>query len=159
MNESPPAVRPAFAAVIAPTPRERAEAFARLWRGQANSYALTYGGPVYLVGSYLTVEEPADIDIRVLLAVEDLELWFGPVWQGIGPDWEPSAFARHREELKQSRRMTRRWRAHAKVGRRVDFQCQNALFNDAGEPILDERPRLRLDAVPNEMLRAGRGEP
>lgn len=139
-----------------PTPRERADAFARMFRGQANGYAFAYGGPVYLVGSYLTAEHPGDIDIRVLLAVEDLELWFGAVWQGIGPDWEPSALARHREELKQSRRATRRFGR----GRwRIDFQFQNAIFNDAGDPIQDARPRLRLDAVPSEMLRAGRGEP
>lgn len=141
------------------TPRERAEMFAAAFRGQANNLAFQFGGPVYLVGSYLTAEHPGDIDIRQLLAVEDLELWFGPVWQGIGQDWEPTALARHREELKQSRRMTRRWRRGATTARHIDFQFQNALFNDAGEPIQDERPRLRLDAVPNDMLRAGRGDP
>lgn len=151
MSDAPEAI------VTSPTPRERAEMFARTFRGQANSYAFAYGGPVYLVGSFLTAASPGDIDIRVLLAVEDLELWFGAVWQGIGPDWEPSAFARHREELKQSRRVTRRF---GRGRYRIDFQFQNALFDDVGIVIRgNDRPRLRLDAVPDEMLRAGRGDP
>ena len=137
----------------------RARTFAGIFRGNANSIAFAYGGPVFLVGSYITDEMPGDIDIRVLLAVEDLELWFGPVWQGIGHDWEPGAFRRHRDELKQSRRLTRRWHGPTN-GMRIDFQFQNSLFDDEGEAFQpDERPRIRLDAVPNSMLRAGRGEP
>lgn len=138
------------------TPRERAEMFALRFRGTANSYALGYGGPVYLVGSMLTSLAPGDIDIRCLIAREDVELWFGADADRTGsPEWSPGAFAMHREMLKQSRRLTRRW----KMGR-FDFQFQVALFSDiTGEPIQDDRPRLRLDAVPLEMLAAGRGEP
>jgi len=146
--------------VAPPTPHERAESFAAAFRGQANHIAFAYGGPVYLVGSYLTADEPGDLDIRVLVEREDLDLWFGPDWDGVGSDWSPAAFAKCREELKQSRRMTRRWRRGAKVARRIDFQFQSALFsNETGLPIQDDRPRLRLDAVPLSMLRAGRGDP
>ncbi len=144
------------------TPLERAQAFAAAFRGNANSYAFAYGGPVYLVGSMLTAPLPGDIDIRCLVAREDLELWFGSDFDNVGSDWTPGAFSRHREELKQSRRLTRRWSGgYVWVGRRlrIDFQFQSALFGVSGEPVQDDRPRLRLDAVPSEMLRAGLGEP
>jgi hypothetical protein len=144
------------------TPRERAHAFAAAFRNNANGYAFAYGGPVYLVGSTLTASLPGDIDIRCAVAREDLELWFGSDFDNVGSDWTPAAFSRHREELKQSRRLTRRWSGgHAWFGRRlrIDFQFQSALFGVSGEPVQDDRPRLRLDAVPNEMLRAGLGEP
>lgn len=142
------------------TPRERAEAWARRFRGQANHLAFQFGAPLYLVGSYLHAGEPGDIDIRCLIAREDIEAWFGADCDGVGADWTPGSFKRCREELKQSRRMTRRWNRPDRPPTRIDFQFQIALFSDeTGEPIQDDRPRLRLDAVPNEMLRAGRGEP
>lgn len=148
------------------SPRERAEAWALAFRGQANNLAFAYGGPLYLVGSMLTSPSPADIDLRLLIERADLDLWFGADWDGIGSDWNAASLARCREELKQSRRMTRRWARrpnsnHVPFGaRRIDFQFQTALFSDeTGEPIQDERPRLRLDAVPFDMLRAGKGEP
>ena len=137
------------------TPAERAEMFALRFRGQANHLAFQFGGPVYLVGSYLHAENPGDVDLRCMIEREDADLWFGKDADGHGVDWTPGSFARCREELKQSRRLTRRW----KMGR-IDFQLQIALFSDGtGEPILDDRPRIRLDAVPLEMLRSGKGEP
>lgn len=107
--------------------------------------------------------EPGDIDIRCLIAREDLELWFGSDPDAVGVDWNPASLARCREELKVSRRMTRRWKPGFSPGTtrtRIDFQFQTTLFSDeTGEPIQDDRPRIRLDAVPIEMLRAGRGDP
>lgn len=143
-----------------PTSRERAEAWALRFRGQANHLAFQFGAPLYLVGSYLHAEEPGDIDIRCLIAREDLEAWFGKDCDGAGLDWTPGSFKRCREELKQSRRMTRRWNRKDRPPIRIDFQFQESLFSDTtGEPIQDDRPRIRLDAVPIEMLRAGKGEP
>lgn len=143
------------------SPRERAELFALRFRGQANHLAFQFGGPVYLVGSYLTAEIPGDVDIRCLIEREDADLWFGKDSDRTGVEWTPGSFARAREELKQSRRLTRRWKlGNGRTRAKIDFQLQIALFSDAtGEPIQDDRPRLRLDTVPNDMLRAGRGEP
>lgn len=142
------------------TPRERAEMFALRFRGQANHLAFQFGGPVYLVGSYLHAENPGDIDLRCMIEREDADLWFGKDADGHGIDWTPGSFARCREELKQSRRLTRRWKPGDTTRNRIDFQFLIVLFSDiTGEPIQDDRPRIRLDTVPLEMLRAGRGDP
>jgi len=146
------------------TPRERAERFAIQFRGQANHLAFQFGGPVYLVGSYLTAEIPGDVDIRCLITREDADLLFGRDSDGAGIEWTPGSFARCREELKQSRRMTRRWRIGDLIRQRIDFQFQIVLLGDNGDPIpgtpdQEARPRIRLDAVPNDMLRAGLGNP
>jgi len=142
------------------TPRERAEMFALRFRGQANHLAFQFGAPLYLVGSYVHADTPGDIDIRCLIECQDLELWFGRDCDGAGVDWTPGSFARCREELKQSRRLTRRWKPGDVTRHRIDFQFQTCLLSDVdGEPIQDDRPRIRLDAVPLDMLRAGRGDP
>lgn len=144
-----------------PTPHEKAESFASRFRRQANSYALTYGAPLYLVGSMLTSERPGDIDIRVMILREDIEQLFGPNVEGI-PDWTPATYARAREELKQSRRLTRRWcRVGKDWGTRIDFQFQISLNSYAtGLPIMrDDKPSMRLDNVPLDMFNAGRGDP
>lgn len=143
-----------MAQVAEPTPRELAEGFALAFQGNANDLACLYGGPLYLVGSFLSSLQPGDIDIRCLLPREDLELWFGPDFDYQGVEWPPARFRLAREELKQSRRHTRRWRRG-----RIDFQFQPALFGDDGLPIQDERPRIRLDRVPPSYFNAGRGEP
>lgn len=144
------------------TPRERAELFAVKFRGQANHLAFQFGGPLYLVGSYLHAEMPGDIDLRLLIAREDADLWFGIDCDGVGIDWNPGSFARCREELKVSRRMTRRYsdRAWWPGALRIDFQFSITLFSDFGDPIhANDKPRIRLDVVPLEMLRAGKGDP
>lgn len=138
------------------TPLEHAETFALRFRGTANDYALGYGGPVYLVGSMLTSPSPGDIDIRVQISREDAVAMFGEHLEATALDWSPGKLRMHREQLKQSRRLTRRWR----LEQRFDFQFQIALFSDTtGEPIQDDRPRLRLDRVPNDFFNAGRGDP
>lgn len=145
------------------TPLERAEMFALKFRGQANHLAFQFGGPVYMVGSMLTAATPGDIDIRCVIAREDADLWFGADSDGTGIDWTAGSFARAREELKVSRRMTRRWsnRGWWPEATRIDFQFQISLFDDTGDPIHShgDRPRLRLDRVPNDLLIAGRGDP
>lgn len=140
-----------------PTPTERAEMFARSFRGFANEYAMLYGGPVYLVGSMLTTEHPGDIDIRVQLDRETCVLYWGDDFDG--PSWESPRgwLARKREELKQSRRITRVFGRHRS---RIDFQFQCTLFRDDGTPIMREgKPVLRLDGCPMHLFAAGRGEP
>lgn len=151
--------------LTAMSPREVAETFAIAFRRLANSYALAYGGPLYLVGSMLTSPEPGDIDIRVMLERADIEQLFGENIEGI-PQWSPATYAKCREELKQSRRLTRRWcrggphQAGKSWGPRVDFQFQISLNGSNGLPIMrEDRPSLRLDDVPLSFFEAGRGEP
>jgi len=141
------------------TPQQRAEEFALRFRAQANSMAMAYGGPLYLVGSMLTSEDPGDVDLRLQLAREDMELWFGEDFDAHNLDWSPAKWRRERESLKQSRRLSRRWRGYP--ARRFDFQFQCALFSDFdGLPIMREgHPSLRLDTVPLSYFAAGRGEP
>lgn len=144
---------------------QSAESFASIFQGQANGLAMMFGGPLYLVGSMLTSAEPGDIDIRCMLTREDAEAMFGEDAGRVGAEWSPAQFALHREELKQSRRLTRRWGARwqPKHHSRIDFQFQLGLMSDVdGLPIFgdaDARPRLRLDKVPTSYFAAGRGDP
>jgi hypothetical protein len=141
------------------SPQERAEEFALRFRGWANSLAMAYGGPLYLVGSLLTSAEPGDVDLRLQLAREDMLLWFGEDFDSHGLEWSPAKWRRTREELKQSRRLTRTWRGYP--ARRFDFQFQCALFSDFdGLPIMrEDKLSLRLDTVPLSYFAAGRGDP
>ncbi len=146
------------------TPLERAAVFAARFRGNANYLALAFGGPLYLVGSALTSLTPGDIDLRLLLDRSDCEAMWGEHFDAGGLDWSLGKVARHREELKQSRRLTRRWRGGAGLGgvRRFDFQFQVGLFTDAPDrhPVMPDKPFLRLDTIPMDfLLDAGRGDP
>lgn len=148
------------------TPRERADSFARIFAGQANHLAAQFGGQLWLVGSMLTSLTPGDVDLRLAITREDLVAWFGDDNLDCVVPWGESSYRRAREELKQSRRMTRRWCAFkGSAGRhwatRIDFQFWICLLGDDGEP-LDGRakgPRLRLDTLPADFLNAGRGDP
>ena len=146
------------------TPLERAAEFAARFLGNANSLAISYGGPLYLVGSALTSLTPGDIDLRLLLDRADCEAMWGERFDHGDLEWSFGKLARHREELKQSRRLTRRWRGGAGFGgaRRFDFQFQTALFTDAEDrhPVMQDKPYLRLDAIPMDvLLDSGRGDP
>jgi len=146
------------------TPREQAETFALRFRSNANYLAIAYGGPLYLVGSALTSLVPGDIDLRLLLDRTDCEAMWGERFDQSDLDWSPGKLARHREELKQSRRLTRRWRGGAGFGgaRRFDFQFQTGPFTDGGDrhPVMPDKPFLRLDTIPMDvLLDAGRGDP
>lgn len=146
---------------------ELAETFAHCFKGQANHLAMQFGGPVYLVGSMLTSEAPGDVDLRLAISREDIEALFGTDNVDCHGDWGAASFRRCREELKQSRRMTRRWCRTQRTSRawdadlpRIDFQFVIVLFDDLNEPIFGvDKPRLRLDSVPSAMFTAGRGEP
>lgn len=143
---------------------EQAEQFASRFRSNANYLAISYGGPLYLVGSCLTSPLPGDIDLRLMLAREDCEAMWGERFDHSDLDWSPGKLARHREELKQSRRLTRRWKGGAGFGgaRRFDFQFEVTLFSDDPDrhPIMREKPTLRLDAIPIDvLLDSGKGDP
>lgn len=148
-----------------PTPFERAEMFARMMRGFGNELAAMFGGPLYLVGSVLTSLTPGDIDLRLMLDRETHVLYWGEDFGGPAWDGRPGWFARKREELKQSRRLTRTF---GRKIRRIDFQFQCTLFGGCddlgngiiGAPIMrGDKPFLRVDTVPDELFAAGRGEP
>lgn len=141
------------------TPQEQAEQFAIRFRGNANSLAMAYGGPLYLVGSVLTSLEPGDVDLRLQLTRDDLECWFGKDFDSHGLEWSPAKWRLEREQLKQSRRLTRRWRGGCPAWR-IDFQFQSTLFSDIdGLPIMREGPSLRLDTVPLSYFAAGKDDP
>lgn len=142
------------------TPTEQAETFALRFRGNANSLAMAYGGPLYLVGSVLTSLEPGDIDLRLQLERADMELLFGKDFDSHGLEWSNAKWRLEREQLKQSRRLTKRWRGGCPAWR-FDFQFQCALMSEIdGLPIMrEDRPSLRLDTVPLSYFAAGRGDP
>lgn len=152
-----------------PTALEHAQVFAYCFKHNANSIAYAYGGPVYLFGSLFTSLEPGDLDIRCHVAREDMVALFGEGVDYADVRLGPGGYARGREELKQSRRLTRRWCVPRKDpllprrwATRVDFQFVIALMADDGLPIFDERdarPRIRLDDVPVSHFAAGRNNP
>lgn len=137
------------AAPRVPTTPPAADWLSLVMRPTANSLACRLGGPVYLCGSALTVARPADVDVRVVLAEHDIERLFGrPKPRGDGLDWTERDLRRGREQLKQSRRLSRRFRCN------VDFQIQTEDEHAAHAG----RPRLRLDTVPDDVLAAGLGD-
>lgn len=140
-------------------PRDLAEMFALRFRSNANSLAMAYGGPVWLVGSALTSLDPGDIDIRIVLTHADSVEMFGKDCHQYGIEWSVGRWRVEREQLKQSRRQTRRWKggAHPTHVRRFDIQfvfCSPIEMFEIGD-----RPRLRLDTCPASYFDAGRGDP
>lgn len=119
-------------------------------RTTANAYACRLGGPVYLVGSALTSSRPADVDIRVVLDDRDLVRLFGPpkLRDGDIRDWSTQELRQGREQLKQSRRLSRRFNCN------VDFQIQTAHEFAAHEG----HACLRIDTIPDEVFTAGHGD-
>lgn len=142
---------------------QRAASVARMMLGFGNELAMLYGGPLYLVGSICTSPTPGDVDLRLCLDRVTCVLYWGDDFGG--PSWEakPGWIVRKREELKQSRRLTRTFRGKGGLPR-FDFQFQCTLFSELpetlGEPIgHDGKPRIRVDTIPNEWFAAGMGDP
>jgi len=137
---------------------DRIHDFANNFRHQANALAMAYGGPMYLVGSMLKRVDPGDVDLRIMLERDQLEMWFG---EGFDDPWwqKPAKLRLEREQLKQSVRLSRRWRGYP--ARRYDFQFQCVLLGDNGLPIStpSRGPVLRLDDIPLSTFRAGWTDP
>ena len=113
----------------------------------------------------LTSDAPGDIDLRLMLDRETAILYWGEGFDGPSWDGKPAWFARKREELKQSRRLTRTF---GRGRHRIDFQFQVTLFGNCddrgngidGSPIMrGTKPFLRVDTVPDALFSAGRGDP
>lgn len=136
----------------APAAPPAAERLSLTMARTACAIAARLGGPVYLVGSALTEANPADIDIRVVLA-DHIERLFGPRTMRGGRwwDWTEQDVRRGREQLKQSRRLSRQF------GLNVDFQIQTQ--GAKGYVVgYRERPKLRLDTMPDTAFGAGLGD-
>lgn len=131
---------------VAAPPPPAASWFSRSAARTACAFATRYGGPVYLVGSALREERPGDFDVRLVLDERDLVRLFGErrIVQERWWDWTEQDQRRGREQLKQSRRLSRRFRCN------VDFQFQSKLEAEryAG-------PKLRLDTVPAATFEVG----
>lgn len=135
---------------------ETVRGFVFMFQGEANGLALMFGAPLFLVGSALTSTDPGDIDLRMIITADDAVAMFGPEAHQARVEWKWSHFKMAREELKQSRRLTKRWRhiwTHdAERPMRFDFQFQ---IGDKHPT----KPKCRLDKVPDEMFAAGKGDP
>ena len=135
------------AAAPPPGPQPLGAWLAHALRHQADALASMYGGPIYMVGSALQLEDPGDVDLRCVLEEHDWRRLFGGLDQH-GQEKERTRLRRYREELKQSRRLARGFRY------RFDFQFQaRATF------AAKHGPRVRIDAVPDYVFAAGLGDP
>jgi hypothetical protein len=135
-----------------PAPPVFAEWFSLGFRKQANGLAMMYGAPLFLVGGALREHRPYDVDIRIPLQEHDIDRLFGTdndmpkdaageadIYDHSVRDWRWM-----REELKQSRRLSRQW------SERFDFQ-----FQHAERFWRCDMPRIRLDSVPRWTFLAG----
>lgn len=125
--------------------------FILIARGNFDSLASLYGAHLYLVGSSLTSETPGDYDIRIPLSEEDQARLFGK--DTTIPEGATASnfhWRKWREELKQSRRLSRRLRFQYRVD--IQFTSPEAF---AANP----KPKLQLDQATEDFLLAGFGEP
>jgi hypothetical protein len=148
------------------TPEERAENFALSFLGNANSLALFFGGPVYLVGSYLTSLHPSDIDVRLAMDFNDARAFFGEDVADIGNEWGKGRLARHRAQLKESRRMSRRFHKWGRIDFQIAFTTSTVIKDGVLEivaeldlPFSNGKPFRRLDKIPDVFFETGRNEP
>lgn len=135
-----------------PEPWHIATDFARTSMQMLNHFAVSYGGPIYLVGSALVDSNPYDVDIRCAIGKADWLRLFGEPYQRAGCvayDWTTSRLAWGRDRLKQSRRLSRAYL------RNIDWQVQRV---EELEHRYAGKPRLRLDTVPDEIFAAGLGD-
>lgn len=130
-------------------PEPWARVFARGLEGFANTFAMSYGGPFYLVGSALVEPHPYDVDIRVVIEKHDWLRLFGEPDKREGSVWSTQRVAWARDRLKQSRRLSRAFMTN------IDFQVQRV---EEAERRYVGKPRLRLDTIPDELFKAGLGD-
>lgn len=134
-----------------PAPWHIATDFSRTAMQMMNHYAVSYGGPVYLVGSALVEPDPYDVDIRCAIGKGDWLRLFGDPQPRPGCaayDWPTSRLAWGRDRLKQSRRLSRAFL------RNIDWQVQRV---EELEHSYVGKPRLRLDTIPDAIFLAGLG--
>lgn len=115
--------------------------------GLANTYAASYGGPLYLVGSALTCPDPFDFDLRVVIGEADMLRLFGANERTPENPWSERQMRMAYDRLKQSRRLSRIYGGLAFI----DFQVQS----EASQEGYSDKPRRRLDTIPNWVWRAG----
>jgi hypothetical protein len=117
------------------------EWFPLSFRRAANAIAAYYGGPVYLVGGALQPGKPRDLDIRIVIPTADYERLFGKCDPDVDHllDHCPACWAVMREQLRENRLWSQRWR------RRFDIQFQSDEF---ATQMYAREPRLRLDSAP-----------
>lgn len=127
-------------AVAAPPPYAE---FVRRFQRHANSLAMLFGGPVYLVGGALVATDPRDHDVRVVIDERDRVRRFGPRGELANGQWDRATWLLKAEGLKQSRRLSEHFSCY-----RIDFQIQ--LDVDAAR--YGTAPRFRLDAAPDDLL-------
>lgn len=119
--------------------------------GLANTYAASYGGPLYLVGSALSEPYPFDLDLRLVVPASTITLIYGDDEREDGEPWSRCRLHMAYDRLKQSRRLTRRY---GLLGIAIDFQVQS----EDSAPRYATKPRRRLDSIPDWFWRAGESD-
>lgn len=126
------------------------ERFVRCIQQTANSLAMRYGGPVYLVGGALTEEVPNDYDVRLVIGHRDWTRLFGQLAGGDRRgNWSEADWRRAYNNLKQSRELAMYLRGMP--CRNVDFQIQ--LTSEANHHL--DKLRVRIDAANEKEIGAG----
>lgn len=121
------------------------EQFFKGFQMHANSLAMYFGGPVYLVGSALVETRPRDHDVRVVIGEQDRDRLFGEIngTTVLTNQWCRAIWEQHYEGLKQSRAL----QGFASMWR-IDLQVQS----EAQARRHFAKERLRLDASPDKWL-------
>lgn len=110
-------------------------AFVLKFQRQANNIAAHLGSPVWLVGGALRDKDPRDFDVRILIySFEDWDRLF------------KNEFSVLYENLKWSRKLS------GAYGVNIDYQIQK---EEDVRCIYRNKPRLRLDVLPDWVFAAG----
>lgn len=121
--------------------------FVFAFQQNANSLAILYGGPVFLVGSGLTKAAPRDWDVRIVISELDRLRLFGSKdtdWIDGFSQWGPARWRLELESLRACRRMGERYKRF-----RFDLQIQELDYVLARHR---NSPRLRLDSAPDDIF-------
>jgi len=114
------------------------------FQASANGLAVKFGGTVWLVGSALVRESPRDYDVRVIISERDRLRLFGKVDTelSVNDQWSRAEWLQRTESLKQSRRMSDRYRKN------IDVQIQT---EEEAKRYVDD-PAVRLDSAPDDLM-------